>query len=130
MRAGATYLRLLAMRVVDIALCVVCVCLVSVGQVMLRAASLLAYQEPQIGLRAWLNGTTLSAIFIYGCAMLMWLWLLGRVPLSQAFAFFGLSFFLVPIIAHRFLGDAVSVNTWVGAAIIMLGIMVTNLRSS
>lgn len=114
------------MRVAEIALCVLCVCLVSVGQVMLRAASLLAYQQTQTGPRAWLNGTTLCALAIYCCAMLLWLWILGRVPLSRAFAFFGLSFFLVPIIAHRFLGDAVSINTWIGAGIIMLGIVVTN----
>jgi undecaprenyl phosphate-alpha-L-ara4N flippase subunit ArnE len=62
--------------------------------------------------------------------MLLWLWVLGRVPLSQAFAFFGLSFFLVPALAHRFLGDAVSWTTWVGATIILAGIVVTNWRTA
>lgn len=118
------------MRGVDIALCVSCVCLVSVGQVLLRAASLLAAHGTQTGLRAWVNTTTLVAFVVYGSAMVLWMWILSRVPLSQAFAFFGLSFFLVPAIAHRFLGDTVSINTWVGAAIIMIGIVVTNWRSS
>ena len=116
------------MLTIDIALCILCVCLVSIGQVMLRAASMVAHAAPEAGLRAWLNLTSVSAVVVYLCAMLLWLWVLGRVPLSQAFAFFGLSFFLVPALAHRFLGDAVSLNTWVGAAIIMAGIVVTNWR--
>lgn len=118
------------MRGVDVALCLICVVLVSVGQVMLRAASLLAQAASVTGLRAWMNGTSLAAIAVYGCAMLLWLWVLGRVPLTQAFAFFGLSFFIVPALAHRFLGDAVTLNTWLGAAIIALGIVVTNWRSA
>jgi undecaprenyl phosphate-alpha-L-ara4N flippase subunit ArnE len=61
--------------------------------------------------------------------MLLWLWILGRVPLTQAFAFFGLSFFFVPILAHRFLGDAITIQTWIGAAIIMIGIIVSNWRT-
>lgn len=93
---------------------------------MLRAASLVAFHAESTGLRAWLNTTTMSAFVVYGSAMLLWLWILGRVQLSQAFAFFGLSFFLVPAIAHYLLGERVSVNTWIGAGIIMIGIVVTN----
>jgi undecaprenyl phosphate-alpha-L-ara4N flippase subunit ArnE len=89
---------------------------------------MLANGAAQPGFRAWVNGTSLVAIAIYSLAMLLWLWVLGRVPLTQAFAFFGLSFFIVPALAHRFLGDAVSINTWVGAAVIALGIVITNWR--
>lgn len=68
------------------------------------------------------------ALTIYGGAMLMWLWILGRVPITQAFAFFGLSFFLVPYLANRYLGDPISQYTWVGAVIILTGIVVTNIK--
>jgi undecaprenyl phosphate-alpha-L-ara4N flippase subunit ArnE len=95
---------------------------------MLRAASILVHSVPQPGWRDWLNGTAIVAVLIYGSAMLLWLWLLGRVPLTQAFAFFGLSFFIVPFLANRFLGDAVSVYTWLGAAVISVGVVVTNWR--
>jgi undecaprenyl phosphate-alpha-L-ara4N flippase subunit ArnE len=97
---------------------------------MLRAASILAHAADYSGPSAWINGTSLAALAIYGLAMLLWLWVLGRVPLTQAFAFFGLSFFIVPALAHRFLGDAVSGSTWIGAGIIAVGIVVTNWRAA
>ena len=114
------------MRLGDAALCVLCVMLVSVGQVLLRAASLLASASRESGLRPWLNGTSLLAVSVYGSAMLLWLWVLSRTPLTQAFAFFGLSFFIVPALANRFLGDPVTLYTWIGAGVIIVGILLTN----
>ncbi|MDO9095752.1 MAG: EamA family transporter [Rubrivivax sp.] len=99
----------------------------SAGQVLLRAAAIRSTSNAEVGWQSWLNGVTLLAIVVYGCAMLLWLWLLSRVPLSQAFAFFGLSFILVPLLAHRFLGDPVSPGTWLGATLVMVGIAVSTL---
>lgn len=114
------------MRSADIGLCIACVLLVSVGQVLLRAASITAGLTGRVGLQSFFTGTALLAVCVYGSAMLLWVYVLSRVPLTQAFAFFGLSFFVVPALASRFLGDPVTVHTWIGAAIIMLGILVTN----
>jgi undecaprenyl phosphate-alpha-L-ara4N flippase subunit ArnE len=113
------------LKILDIAACALCVSVVSTGQVLLRAASVSAAADPSLGWRAWLNGTSILAGLVYGTAMLLWLWILGRVPLTQAFAWFGMSFFLVPLLAHRFLGDPVSPYPWVGAGIILLGILVS-----
>lgn len=118
------------MKLLDMAACAVCVGVVSTGQVLLRAASLTAAAQPALGWRAWLNGTSVLAVLVYGSAMLLWLWILGRVPLTQAFAWFGMSFFLVPLMAHRFLGDPVSPFTWIGAGVILLGILVTGYRTN
>ena len=118
------------MRPVEILLCVACVLLVSIGQVLLRAASLAAKASSQTGIQSWLSARSLVAIAVYGCAMLLWLWLLTRVPLTQAFAFFGISFFLVPLLANRFLGDPVNVYTWLGAGVIALGIMISSWKAS
>lgn len=70
------------------------------------------------------------AIVVYGAAMLLWLWILSRVPLTQAFAWFGMSFFLVPLLANRFLGDPVSPFTWIGAGVILVGILLSGYRPS
>jgi undecaprenyl phosphate-alpha-L-ara4N flippase subunit ArnE len=115
------------MRLIDAAWCVLCVALVSAGQVLLRAAALRGNDPESNGWGAWLNIITLLALVVYGLAMLLWLWILSRVPLSQAFAFFGLSFVLVPLLANRFLGDPVSLATWMGAALVVAGIVVSNL---
>lgn len=118
------------MKPLDLAACAICVVVVSTGQVLLRAASLAAAAQPGLGWRAWLNGTTLLALAVYGTAMLLWLWVLGRVPLTHAFAWFGMSFFIVPILAHRFLGDPVSPYTWIGAGVIVAGILISGYRPS
>ena len=107
----------------DLLLCLVCVALVSLGQVMLRAASVASATG---GWAAWMSLRTLAALAVYALAMSLWLYVLSRVPLTQAFAFFGLCFFLVPLMAHYFLGDPVSGSTWAGAAIIVLGVIVSN----
>lgn len=114
------------MRVVDVGLCLVCVALGSTGQVLLRAASVAGEKSAQPGLGAYLTGTTALAVVVYACGMLLWAWVLARVPLTQAFAFFGLSFVVVPMLAHRLLGDPLTPYTWAGAVVIMAGIALTN----
>lgn len=114
------------MRLVDAGICTVCVVLSAVGQVMMRAAAHGAAQSKAAGLAVWFSGATVSAALVYLCAMLLWFWVLGRVPLTQAFAFFGLSFLLVPVLANVWLGDPVSPYTWAGGAVIIAGIMLTN----
>lgn len=112
------------MKPIDIALCLICVTLVSVGQVLLRSASQIGFGSPHMGVSSWINFTSFAAVFIYGSAMIMWLWILSRVAITQAFAFFGLPFFLVPLLAHHFFGDPISINTWIGAFIILIGVLV------
>ena len=117
------------MKISDALICIGCVILVSIGQVMLRMTSKNATMSTD-GITAWINLTSILAISIYGSAMLMWLWILGRVPITQAFAFFGLSFFIVPFLANRFLGDPINKFTWIGASIILVGILVSNINNT
>jgi undecaprenyl phosphate-alpha-L-ara4N flippase subunit ArnE len=112
------------MRLVDVVLCLVCVSLVSLGQVLLRGVSIAAANG---GGQRVLSLQSGIAVAVYGSAMLMWMFILSRVPLTQAFAFFGLCFFLVPLLANQLHGDPISARTWVGAAIIAVGVVVTAL---
>lgn len=118
------------MKISNAVICVACVILVSIGQVLLRMTSKSAALSSSPGIAAWINPTSVLAIGIYGSAMLMWLWILGRVPITQAFAFFGLSFFIVPFLANKFLGDPISKFTWIGASIILVGILVSNINKT
>ncbi|MBK1690212.1 EamA family transporter [Rubrivivax gelatinosus] len=117
------------MKPIEAVLVVFVVLLASVGQVLMRAASIAAASSGAAGLRAWMSFTSVLAVVVYCSAMALWLWVLSRVPITQAFAFFGLSFVFVPLLASRFLGDPMSTQTWIGAAIIVLGIVVTNWRT-
>ncbi len=113
------------MKPIDAFWCVCCVLLVSVGQVLLRAASMTA-SEAAAGWRGWISPISCLAVLVYASAMLAWLSILSRIPLTQAFAFFGLSFFIVPFLANRFLGDPVGIHTWLGACVIAAGIVITS----
>ena len=75
----------------------------------------------------WFQPRAVAALAIYGFAMLLSLWILSRVPITIAFSFFGLSFVLVPWLAHRYLGDQASMATCWGAIIVILGIAVSAL---
>jgi undecaprenyl phosphate-alpha-L-ara4N flippase subunit ArnE len=114
------------MRAADIGLCLVCVALGTAGQVLLRAASLQAAKAGATGPGAWLNFTTAIAAITYLSGMLLWMWVLSRVPITQAFAFFGLGFVTVPLLAHRWLGDPLTPHMLAGGAVIMAGIVLTN----
>jgi len=114
------------MKLLDIGLCLLCVALGSVGQVMLRAAALQAAHSNAEGLARWTSLTTVLALVLYATGMLLWLWVLARVPITQAFAFFGLGFIAVPLLAHRWLGDPLTPQMFAGSAIIMGGIALTH----
>lgn len=118
------------MKAADVGLCLVCVALGSCGQVLLRATSVAALQSTTAGWRAWLTVTSLTAIAVYAVGLLLWTWILSRVPLTQAFAFFGLSFVTVPLLAHLLLGDPIGGNTWLGGGIIFCGIVIAAWPSS
>ena len=113
------------MKPLDIGLCLLCVALGSAGQVMLRAAALQAAHSNAEGLARWASLTTVLALVLYVTGMLLWLWVLTRVPITQAFAFFGLSFIAVLLMANRWLGDPLTLQMLAGSVVIMGGIALT-----
>lgn len=116
-----------SMKMSDIALCVVCVCAVSLGQVLLRAASVSAAERGGFPL-GWLSGVTVVALIVYAGAMLLWLYVLSRVPLAVAFPFFGLCFLLVPLLGIWLLHEPVGLRVWLGGMLILTGITVSIAR--
>jgi undecaprenyl phosphate-alpha-L-ara4N flippase subunit ArnE len=62
----------------------------------------------------WLVGYLLSTA--------LWLLVLRRVPLSQAFPILGLQFALVPIAARLFLNERMFAVQWLGVAAIVAGV--------
>lgn len=114
------------MRIIDVLFCLCVVFMVSLGQVMIRhAASRVETSSQWFGWEVAIHGRLTLALLVYGLAMVLWIYVLSRVPLPRAFSFFGLSFFLVPVLAHWMLGDAVSWKIWCGSALICLGIAVS-----
>jgi drug/metabolite transporter (DMT)-like permease len=107
-------------------LTLLCVVLIAVGQLLFKSA---AGQWRIDGwswatLRSFLSPTLLLALVLYGLTTVLWVMVLRSVPLSIAYPLYALVFMLVPILAHFAFGEALSWNSLVGGAVIMLGVMI------
>jgi multidrug transporter EmrE-like cation transporter len=65
-----------------------------------------------------------AALTLYGGATLLWIWILSRVPLSQAYPWVAVGTAIVPCLGWYLYGERLSPGFWVGVALIMAGILV------
>jgi multidrug transporter EmrE-like cation transporter len=65
------------------------------------------------------------ALAIYGAATLLWIWILGRVSLMQAYPWAGACVIFVPLMGSYVFGEKAGPLFWVGAGLIALGIVLT-----
>lgn len=110
----------------SILLTLFCVLLIAVGQLLFKSA---ATQWKVDGwswttVTGFLSPVMLVALFVYGLATLLWVYVLRTVPLASAYALFSLAFLIVPLLAHFALGERISANTLIGGAIIVVGVIV------
>jgi drug/metabolite transporter (DMT)-like permease len=77
--------------------------------------------------RLLLSPTLYAALVLYGFATLLWIWILSRVPLSRAYPYVALGVVLVPLASLLFFGERVRPVFWLGAGLIVAGIIVTQM---
>ncbi len=65
-----------------------------------------------------------GALTLYGFATLLWIWILSRVPLSQAYPWAAVGMVIVPLLGWYLYGERIAPVFWVGAALVMAGIVV------
>lgn len=63
-----------------------------------------------------------AALAIYAGATILWIYILRSLPLSSAYPFVGLTFFIVPVAAAALFGEKLSVYNILGGALIVAGI--------
>jgi drug/metabolite transporter (DMT)-like permease len=66
-----------------------------------------------------------AALALYGAATLLWIWILGRMPLMLAYPWVGVAAIVVPLLSSYFFSEQVGPLFWLGAALIALGIALT-----
>ncbi len=71
--------------------------------------------------------TFYAALALYGGATILWIWILSRVPLSQAYPWVAVGTVIVPLIGVVAFGERVSPVFWLGTALIVGGIWLTQL---
>lgn len=70
-----------------------------------------------------------AAVTLYAGATLLWVWILSRVPLSQAHPWAALGVVVVPLAAVLVFGETVRPVFWLGAAFVVAGIVLTQVGS-
>lgn len=73
------------------------------------------------------NYVFIAAIVFYGVLAVVWVWILGFVPLSRAFPFTFMSVFVAGFGAHFLFGEPMSLNFVLGACIVVFGLFVISL---
>lgn len=101
------------------------VILLSIGQILFKLASNDVVLTPSGILPSLLSIKLIVAFSVYSIATVLWLIALKDVPLRVAYPFASLAFFIVPTLAHFVLEEPLSWNTYVGAIIIALGVIVS-----
>ena len=67
------------------------------------------------------------AITLYGIATVMWIFVLSRVTLTQAYPWIAAGTVAVPLIGWFFFDERVTPVFWLGLAIMMVGLLLTQL---
>jgi len=71
-----------------------------------------------------------AALVLYGVATLLWVWLLSRVTLMQAYPWVAAGVVIVPLLGAAVFGERVAASYWIGAALIVAGIVITQYAAS
>jgi drug/metabolite transporter (DMT)-like permease len=100
----------------------------SVGQVLFKLAARALEGTAPLLERVVFNKYLFAALVVYALATGLWVALLREVPLSVAYPFVALAFFLVPLMGHWVLGETLRWQTLAGAAVIVAGVWVCTLE--
>jgi multidrug transporter EmrE-like cation transporter len=98
----------------------------SIGQVLFKKVGLSVQGVPVLDglLIAARQPALYVGLTLYGGATLLWIWILSRVPLSQAYPWVAAGTAIVPFLGWYLYGERLSPVFWVGVALIMAGIVV------
>jgi multidrug transporter EmrE-like cation transporter len=80
---------------------------------------------------AWTVGTNswvLSGIIIYIASMAIWLLVLARIDVSQAYPFVGAGFLITLAFGYFFLGESVNPYRIAGTVLVAAGIIIVSLK--
>ena len=99
------------------------IALLAGGQVLFkRAANVIDFSRPT----TLLTPQLIVALAVYAVATVLWLYVLGKVRLSVAFPFYGLSFVFVPLLAWWLLHEQIGWRTIAGSGLIIAGVVLAS----
>jgi drug/metabolite transporter (DMT)-like permease len=99
--------------------------LLSIGQILFKLASEDVVLTASGIFPSLIKIKFILALVIYALATLLWIISLKELPLRVAYPFVAMTFIFVPTLSHFLLGETLSWNTYIGAGIIALGVIVS-----
>ena len=101
--------------------------LLALGQLMFKQIGLGMRGQTLIdGFAALLHQPLFYGAFaIYGLASFLWVWILSRVPLMQAYPWIAAGIVIVSLVGFFVFGERVGPLFWVGVVLILAGLMLT-----
>jgi drug/metabolite transporter (DMT)-like permease len=102
------------------------------GQLLFKQVGLAMHGKPfKDGVLAIATAPTLYvALTLYAAATLLWIWILSRVSLSQAYPWVALAMGMVPVLAAYVFHERVGNLYWLGIALVVLGVSLTQYAAS
>ncbi len=70
-----------------------------------------------------------AALAIYGVSTLLWIWILTRISLMQAYPWVAVGIIIVPILSHLIYNETAGPMYWVGALLCAIGVVLTQYSS-
>jgi undecaprenyl phosphate-alpha-L-ara4N flippase subunit ArnE len=95
------------------------------GQVLLKYA-MIKHGSIEFSLRGLFGLFTeprlLFALFLYAAALLMWLHVLSKVPLSTAYPILAITYVIVPLLSLIFFGERIHQSQLIGICLVLAGV--------
>jgi len=96
--------------------------LMTTGQLLFKQAAV-AGGEGGL-LRAVTSSWMAGAVALYGAASVLWVWVLGMVPLSVACLYGALAYVLIPLCSAYLYGETLDAKFALGAVLIVSGVII------
>ncbi len=115
------------MTLLDNGLLLMFTLMLSIGQVMFKRVGLgLRGHSGSDAILAVLSEPSLYlALSIYGAATLLWIFILSRVSLVQAYPWVAVGMIVVPLLGWFIFGERVTPMFWLGVAFVVVGVGLT-----
>ena len=110
------------MKIKELLLLILTILIISFAQILFRAAAL---SIKEISFSSLLTPKLIIAFILYGVSAFLWVIILKKAPISVAYPFSALTFFIVPILAFFILKEVFNMNILIGAFFIILGILIS-----
>jgi drug/metabolite transporter (DMT)-like permease len=101
--------------------------MLAVGQLLFKQVGLVMQGRPAVDgfLLAARTPALYAAFALYGVSTFLWIWILSRVSLSQAYPWIAVGTAIVPLLAGWVFNERVGGAYWIGVVFVMLGVWLT-----